>query len=372
MRALVVHSGNMYGGLERALEALTHAAHGVPRFDLSFAMCFDGPIARSLRGMGHEPAIIGEVRLTRPTQVLRARRMLAAVLAGTRPDVVVTTAPWTHAIAAPTVRRAGLPLVLWLHDALSGRPYLERLAGRHQPDLLVANSACCLDAARSVFPGVSARVVYSPLVLTPSRGQRANTRRANGVVPETIVIITVARMESGKGQSVLLDALSTMDDDRRWVCWLVGGAQRPEEARYVDALARKVAALGLADRIRFLGHRGDVADLLDAADVCCHPHLSVETFGLAIVEALHAGLPVVTSDRGGPREILSGGLGSLVPPGDAAALARALSHAMNDATQSSTIADARRARAADLCDPTRRATDFSQALESVRTTVAHA
>ena len=74
-----------------------------------------------------------------------------------------------------------------------------------------------------------------------------------------------------------------------------------------------VARKGLAERVRFLGERADVPDLLGAADIHCQPNSSPEPFGLAFVEALHAALPVVTSDAGGAREIVTPACGVLVP-----------------------------------------------------------
>ena len=61
-----------------------------------------------------------------------------------------------------------------------------------------------------------------------------------------------------------------------------------------------MAAAGLTVRVVFTGHRTDVASVLAAADVYCHTNTGPEPFGLAIVEALHAGLPVLASRLGGP------------------------------------------------------------------------
>ena len=89
-----------------------------------------------------------------------------------------------------------------------------------------------------------------------------------------------------------------------WVCWTAGGAQRPAEAAYLAELRQTAARLGIAERVRFLGQRTDVPHLLAAADVHCQPNTGPEPFGLAFVEALAAGRPVVTTALGGALEIV--------------------------------------------------------------------
>ena len=73
-----------------------------------------------------------------------------------------------------------------------------------------------------------------------------------------------------------------------------GGAQRSHEAVYLAELRQAADRAGIGDRVRFLGQRTDVPDLLAAADVFCQPNTGPEPFGIAFVEALYAGLPVVT------------------------------------------------------------------------------
>ena len=81
---------------------------------------------------------------------------------------------------------------------------------------------------------------------------------------------------------------------------------------------------GIADRVRFLGQRADVPRLMAAADVFCQPNIGPEPFGIVFVEALYAGLPVVTSGFGGAAEIVDQTCGVLTTPGDPEAVAAAL------------------------------------------------
>ena len=106
-----------------------------------------------------------------------------------------------------------------------------------------------------------------------------------------------------------LKALHLLLDLPDWVCWLAGGSQRADEARYRGDLEVMARELGLAQRVRFLGHRSDVRRLLVASDVYCQPNERPEAFGISFVEALWARRPVVTSYMGGAPEIVDGSCG---------------------------------------------------------------
>src|SRR5262245_17467790 len=87
-----------------------------------------------------------------------------------------------------------------------------------------------------------------------------------------------------------------------------------------------------------------------AADIYCQPNTGPEPFGVAFVEALYTGLPVVTTGFGGATEIVDETCGMLTPPEDGAAVAAAL-RALITASSRRELVAAGRARAAALCDP---------------------
>src|SRR5207244_372423 len=129
-------------------------------------------------------------------------------------------------------------------------------------------------------------------------------RSALGTPLDATVIVMASRLEPLKGHHLLLEALSRLRGEPNWVCWIVGGPQRSSESRYREDLGARVLAAGMADRVRFLGQRDDVADLLTAADINCQPNEGPESFGIVFLEALYADLPVVTTALGGALEII--------------------------------------------------------------------
>jgi glycosyltransferase involved in cell wall biosynthesis len=240
---------------------------------------------------------------------------------------------------------------------MAGRHWLERWASWSRPELVLANSRVTLTAAERLFPGVRGEVLYLPVeapALIRCEITRREVRRELGCPDQALVIVTACRLEPWKGHAVLLEAVGRLADLPGWECWIVGGVQRPQERCYLEHLRSLSERLGLAARARFLGQRHDVPRLLAAADIYCQPNTGPEPFGLAFVEALHAGLPVVATALGGAVEVVDSTCGVLVRPGDAADLATALGRLLADDDRRSRLGAAGPGRAARLCDPAER------------------
>lgn len=330
MRVVHVHSGNMFGGVERVLDTLARHRAACPAMESVFALSFEGRLADALRSSGVPVTMTGEVRGRRPWEVRAARRSLSQVIAAEHPDVAVVHSSWSQALFGPTIRRAGVPLVRWLHAPQSGPALLEWTSARHPVALVICNSRYTCAATTIRFRGGRREVCYPPIALeSPRTEDRAGVRRELGVSPETVVIAIAARMESWKGHRVLLDALGGLRGDARWHAAIMGGAQRPIEAGYLRGLQSQAERLGIATRVSFLGERGDVTRVLAASDIYCQPNEGPEPFGLSYVEALAAGLPVVASTLGAVPEIVDERCGVLVPPGAADAVRDALAGLMD-------------------------------------------
>jgi glycosyltransferase involved in cell wall biosynthesis len=269
MRVLHVYSGNLYGGIEAMLAAI--ARNGAPPCTHEFALCFDRRLAGELRSAGAQVHVLGDVRMSRPATIRRARRALARTLATQPYDCALLHAPWSHALFAGVVRRADVPVVFWAHDVMTGQHWTERLARRVVPDQVICNS----DFTRTTLPALFHRlppsaVVYPPVEvaaapLPPS--ERAAVRDEFETGGDAVVIATACRSEAWKGHQLLVEALSRMRHAPDWTWWLIGGAQRPAEREYLTLLRRLADRHGIRERVRWIGERRDVARLLQAADV---------------------------------------------------------------------------------------------------------
>jgi glycosyltransferase involved in cell wall biosynthesis len=130
----------------------------------------------------------------------------------------------------------------------------------------------------------------------------------------------VASLERSKDQGILLHALSILEKTGHDVeLHLIGGGEREG---YLRALSVK---LGVGPRIVWKGTVADVPSALRELDVFVYAAKQEEGFGIALIEALAAGLPIVASDVGACREVLADSkLGALVKPDDPAAWAVAI------------------------------------------------
>ena len=367
MRLLHVYSGNLFGGVESVLVAL--ARTNVPGVTHEFALAFEGRASRELAAAGAAVHPLGAVRASRPHTIARARRSLDAIVRGGAFDAALCHAAWSYAIFAPVVRRAGVPSIFWAHDVLTRRHWTEKWASRTPPDLVVANSEYTAASIDAVFPGADRRVVYAPVDVAPraiSAAHRAELRASLSTADRDVVIVTACRSEAWKGHLVLADALGMLGGLPGWTWWQAGGEQRPSERALLDAVRERAARGGISGRVRMLGNRSDVPDLLAASDVHCQPNTSAEPFGVVFVEALAAGLPSVTTGLGGVAEIVDPTCGVVVPPSDPAALASALRTLIADPIARRQLGAAGPPRARRLCDPAAQTRRLADAIDSLR------
>ena len=355
MRVLHVAAGNLYGGVERILVEIARAPSGAGH---EFALAFEGRLSRELAAAGARHHAIGEVRFSRPLSVWRARRSLRALARPSTFDAVVCHSPWAYALAAPAL--GSVRPVLWAHDALQGHHWTERRVAARPPRLVVCNSRYTQAAVGEWLTRPTREVVYAPVSAPAPVAPRAQVRRALGTADDDVVIVIASRLERWKGHAELLRTAARLAG--KWTLWIAGAAQRPHEREYLAELESIAASSGLAARVRFLGERTDVADLLAAADIHCQPNTAPEPFGLAFVEALHAGLPVITSEAGGAREIVTPDCGVLIPMGDEAALHDALAGLIAARDRRVRFGAAGPARARELCDPQRQLARLEAAL----------
>ncbi|QOV90645.1 glycosyltransferase [Humisphaera borealis] len=354
LRVLHLSAGNLYGGIERLLTTLALERACCEQMEPSFGLCFDGKVAAELRSEGVPVHLLGDVRFSRPWTMWRARRGLRNLLRRERYDVAICHACWPHALFGSVIRDVGVPLVFWAHDIPRMVHWSERKAAKVHPDLVLANSKYTAERLPTLFPAVKTEVCYAPVSLGSAHLSptiREDVRRELETDSADVAIVMFARMEEWKGHDLLLAALRKLNDLPGWTCWIAGGAQRPSEHQYLDRLRNLASESPVSGRIRFLGQRSDIPRLLAAADIHCQPNMGPEPFGLAFIEALAAGLPLVTTEIGAAAEIVTPACGRLVPPADPSALARALRELVTGVKSDSQLSDACRNRAAELCAP---------------------
>jgi len=255
--------------------------------------------------------------------VVRLRRAVERV----SPDLVhlhTGRATWLGGLAARWAERPALTTRRM--DRPVKRGWRTRLIYQHLVTHAVAISPAVSRrlAEGHVAPGGLSTIASAvdPAALRDGRPV-AEVRAELGLAGSDRVVLALASLVRRKGLDLLLEAFARLDVPDAVL--LVGG-EGPERG----PLEARAAALGLGPRARFLGRREDKAALLAACDVFCLPS-RLEGLGVAALEAMAAGRPVVASRVGGLGEaVVDGRTGILVPPGDIGALAAALARLLDD------------------------------------------
>lgn len=244
---------------------------------------------------------------------------------------------------AATLSRSRVPLITTEQSTQNRRrtwwyrPMDRWMYGRYQA--IACNSQATADSLVRWVPRTAPRVSLVPNGVPLERFQQAQPLSRGEVVPDdgAPLIIFTARLEEAKDHATLLRALAKVPLAK---LLLVGDGQlRPE----LEALA---ASLGIAQRVHFLGRRPDVPQLLKMADIYVHSS-HWEGFGIAAVEAMAAGLPVIASDVPGLAEVV-GKAGLLFPAGDVEALAGHIASLLGSPARRRELGAAGQARAQEF------------------------
>ena len=234
---------------------------------------------------------------------------------------------YTNLTLLPAARAASVPVIIGsqrqLGDLLTpGQRKLQKLAFR-LCDVVVCNSrAAAAKLASGGFPAGKIRIIGN--ALAPEAFSAAEPLLPKA--PGRLRVGMVARMNSeAKNHRIFLQAAATLAQQFSIVEFVLAG-----DGPLRPALEAEAAALGIADRVRFLGDRRDIPAIMASLDVMLAPSDS-ESLSNVILESMAAGVPVVATNVGGNPELVNSDRGLLVAPRDAGALAHAAAQLLADA-----------------------------------------
>ncbi|MDE2515829.1 MAG: glycosyltransferase family 4 protein [Rhodospirillales bacterium] len=311
-----------------------------------------------------------------PFAIWRNAARLAALIRAEQVAIVHarSRAPaWSAWLAC---RRTGAHFVTTYHgtysEDLPGKRWYNSVMARGEVVIAASHFIADLITRQHRLDPARIRVIprgVDPAIFDPAavRGERVAALARAWRLPDGVHTVALpGRLAGWKGQAVLLEALAKLD--RADVVGLLIGAG--PDGRAQKRLSRKAEALGLAGRVRIVGHVEDMPAALMLSDVVVHASTKPEAFGRVVIEAQAMGRPVIAADLGGPVETVAHGeTGWRVPPGDADALAEAIAQALA-LDEADRAALGARARAAVLAGFTTRA--MQEATLDVYEAVLHA
>jgi glycosyltransferase involved in cell wall biosynthesis len=262
-------------------------------------------------------------------------------------DVLYANSQKALVIGALAGKLASKPVIWHLRDMLVAdhfsreHRWLAVVLSNHAVARVIANSkATAASFVRGGGRAEKVRLVHNGIDPTPFESvnptQVDALRRALGLA-EVPVVGVFSRLAPWKGQHILLEALARLPHVH---AVLVGEAIFGELA-YAKALGEQAQTLGIADRVRFLGFRHDIPQLMKLSDVVVHTSIAPEPFGRVVLEGMLARRPVVAARAGGVIEIIEDKVnGILVRPGDTEALAETLADLLAKPTKAGALAEA--------------------------------
>jgi glycosyltransferase involved in cell wall biosynthesis len=346
-----------YGGVPVKLFRLAEAIDP-ERGRLIFTVFQPGSLDGAISRLGSSVRQVGSVS---PVRIVRA---LDRAIEEERPDVVCshhTRGLITGYLAA---KRHGLPLIHHEHSSAHYRQGIGRLAARAimpRVDRVICNSHYTLRSIQAAYPGIAGRLchLHDPVVERLAATSAQAVREELGLSETDLVIGHIGGLIPERDQATLIWAVDRL---RRFYprVKLVLVGDGPERAR-LEALVHR---LQLDALVRFTGYR-DPGDLLGVMDLYVNPCVD-EGFGIAVVEAMLAGLPVVIAGAGShPELIIDGECGFLYEPGNPEDLAARLQWLIDHPVDARRMGARARLHAQQQFSPGRFMTGYLNAMQPV-------
>lgn len=296
-------------GSPKALAGLI-AAMDRSRFEPIFLATGDGPLIEALSSQGvrivrHH---VRSISYRHPLRGITQLRRLTACLDEIRPDVVhVMGFDWNlDLVIAAWLRR--IPVVLHVHTP-------EGADFRNLHRLAATKVLFCSASERQHFRHLDrvrskTDVLYNPVDVERFAGAQPK-RGELGFEPRQIVIGTIAQIRRGKGIDIILEAARLLRGDH--LLFVIVGPDGAGEEDFAAQMRTQAATDPLLqNRVRFLGSRQDIPEILKSLDLFLLP-TRAEAFGIVLVEAMASGIPVVATRTGGiPEIVTSPDIGRLV------------------------------------------------------------
>jgi glycosyltransferase involved in cell wall biosynthesis len=288
---------------------------------------------------------LGEAITTHRSEILQTHllRSLDFLVLSLRWKTGVRKVFWTIHNYNFTLRREHLGRYKWLlgPKRLAYR-LLYRLGAYWVDGFIAVSDEVRTSILENIGPVGSKITVIANGVDVPRYQQPVNKRAIRdqlGLAHNVRLLIMVGAFKEQKGHRYLVQSASQLLPNFPELHILLVG-----DGELRDRLELQVEALGLSERIHFLGNRSDVPELLAASDYFVLPSLW-EGLPMALIEAMACGLPIVATEVSGSKQVVvSGETGLLVPPGDALQLTEALTRLLSDPVQAREMGAAARRR----------------------------
>ncbi|WGV29223.1 glycosyltransferase family 4 protein [Halotia branconii] len=349
MKIVFVNPVGVIGGAERVLLNMLTTLNAQSNIQLHLIVGTDGALIEEAKKLGVEVTLLklpeefnqlgdsafkGRKAIAISILLLQLVKILPSIqkylrefqqsLRELNPDLIHSNGIKTHLLTS-LVRVKGIPVVWHIHDFYSSRPLIAQALKwlSDRATLGIAISQAVAKDATSLLPRLPIEVVYNMIdvnYFSPAPLSLHLPLRVG-------LVATFARW---KGHDIFLKAIANIvrsRPDLKVRFYIVGGAiyQTRGSQFSEQELKNQASDLGIADKVDFLGFQQDIAEIYRWLDIVVHASTQPEPFGLAIIEAMACGKPVIVSQAGGAAELFTHNYDAIgVSPGEPIALAAAI------------------------------------------------
>jgi glycosyltransferase involved in cell wall biosynthesis len=333
MRILQICSARQIGGGEKHFADLANNLAGRGH-EIFAAIAPGSPVRAELSSLASENII--ELPMRNALSLSSGLR-LARFVRERRIAIVHAHVARDYPLAALAARRSGTHLVLTRH-VLFPLSKIHRLTLR-RTSRVVAVSAAVADSlrAQNIFPAGKIITIHNGIDV--ERFEQGSGAMRVPPVNHRMRVGMVGHLAPIKGQEEFIRAAAIVCQARNDVDFVIAGEDKSRDGENRANIEKLVRDLELTDHVQLIGWIDEVASLLTTLDLFISPARS-EPFGLSIVEAMAAGVPVIATASEGAREIIEiDESGRLVPIGDVEALAEAIADLLGNANERDRLAD---------------------------------
>ncbi|MCK9364724.1 MAG: glycosyltransferase [Syntrophales bacterium] len=317
------------GGLERVLAAIVLSLDKA-KYDVQvWCLARGGQIAAELSAQGVPVRILSMQSYYNPIAILR----LACLMKREKFDLVHTHGYFASTFGRLAAILASIPVIIThvhstYYDYSKRNIWIERFLSRWTDRIICISRA--VEEFVTLTEGIhqdKTALIYNGVALPghPACG-REKMRNSFNIYAEAVVIIIVASLTENKGHGLLMAALAPLTQRFPALRLIIVG-----DGPLREPLSKESRRLGIEKAVIFTGIRTDISALLNMADIFVLPSQLREGLGVALIEAMAAGLPVIGTAIGGiPELIQENENGLLVPPGSVEALTTSLEKLISD------------------------------------------
>jgi glycosyltransferase involved in cell wall biosynthesis len=322
----------------------------------------EGPLSRQVNDLKIPIRFLDFQRLKKnwlkPGAIRRFNDCLREILGECNPGLVLANSPWAATALATTLRKLDIRLICAVHASFRPKRALKRMAFklirksvRDSIDFWIVVSQQLRDEVAAL--GIQDRIIKIipngiDVSYCDKQGITSKYRTASGLSPDDILVVTAGRLHPGKGQDFLIDAARRLHSAHPGIKLIIVGeetATLSENLHFTDRLSRNINELNLEGIVRLEGFRNDLHAILPEMDIFVSASRE-ESFGLAVLEGMAAGLPIVASRIGGLKALVEESEnGFLVDPGDLDGFVQKISRLAQDSSLRKKMGDASRRRA---------------------------